>query len=93
MTRTTASATRRTDAEIFAEARNALDQHPAIPATVRVHVNEGVTTLTGTVRLASESAEAEDVVRHVRGVGRVVNEITIAHVPSEEGFEPPDSLD
>ena len=92
MTQATAKTTRRTDAEIFAEARNALDCRPSIPGTVHVHVDDGVATLTGNVRLASERAEAEDVVRHVRGVQRVVNEITVPQLPSKEGFEPPDKL-
>ena len=91
MTLTTAT-TRRPEAEIFAEARQALDQHGSIPATVRVHVDQGSATLTGTVRLASESSVAEEIVGRVRGVDRVVNEITIAQVPSEQGFEPPERL-
>jgi osmotically-inducible protein OsmY len=78
-----------TDADIFAEARSALDRRPTIPATVHVHVDAGVATLTGSVRLASERAEAEDVVRHVRGVQRVLNEITVPPLPSKEGFESP----
>ena len=90
MTRVTAPTTRRSDADIFAEARQALDLQPGIPATVRVHVDNGVATLTGTVRLASESAASEEIVRRVRGVERVVNEISVAQRPSEEGFEPPD---
>jgi osmotically-inducible protein OsmY len=93
MTRATGTATRRPDAEIFAEARTALDQHAIIPATVRVHVDKGIATLTGTVRLASESSAAEEIVRQVRGVDRVANEITIAQAPSEQGFEPPDRLE
>jgi osmotically-inducible protein OsmY len=83
---------RRADADIFVDARHALDRHPAISATVRVHVDKGIATLTGSVRLASESAEAEDLVRHVRGVARVVNDISVAQPPSEKGFEPPDRL-
>src|SRR5512145_3015668 len=92
MTPATGTATRRPDAEIFVEARTALDRDAVIPATVRVHVNKGVATLTGTVRLASESSVAEEIVRHVRGIERVVNEITVAQIPSEQGFEPPDRL-
>lgn len=89
----TPKAVRRTDADLFAEARSALDSRPTISATVRVHVEHGTATLTGTVRLASESAEAEDVVRHLRGIQRVVNDINIAQRPSEEGFEPPQTED
>lgn len=80
----------RPDAEIFAEARHALDERPAVPASVRIHVDEGVMTLTGSVRLSSERSEAQDTVRSVPGVRRLVNEIVVARIPSAEGFEPPD---
>jgi osmotically-inducible protein OsmY len=89
MSRTTAGTTRRPDAEIFAQARNALDRHPLIPATVRVHIDDGIAWLTGTVRRTSERTEAEDVLQEVPGVQRVVNKIMLAEPPSEEGFEPP----
>lgn len=91
MVTATGKSNRRTDAEMFAEARRALDQRPTIPETVRVHVDHGVATLTGTVRLASQSTEAADVVREIRGIERVVNDISVAQRPSEEGFEPPDT--
>jgi osmotically-inducible protein OsmY len=78
-----------TDADIFVAVRNALDQRPAVPATVRVHIDKGIATLTGTVRLASERTEAEGVVRRVAGVQRVVNGISVDRRPNEEGFEPP----
>jgi osmotically-inducible protein OsmY len=89
MTSSTPTARRRTDADIFAEARKALDERPSIPATVHVHIGEGVAWLTGTVRRATERIEAEDVVRHVDGVQRVVNRITVAEPPDEEDFGPP----
>jgi osmotically-inducible protein OsmY len=82
---------RRTDTEIFAQARKALDQRPSIPATVRVHIDDGVAWLTGMARRISERTEAEDVVRQIPGVQHVVNKITVAERPSEEGFEPPDT--
>lgn len=82
--------THRPDAEIFVAARHALDERPIIPATVRLHVNEGVMTLTGSVRLSSERLEAEDTVRNIPGVRKLVNEIVVARVPSAQGFEPPD---
>jgi osmotically-inducible protein OsmY len=90
MTRTTTTkGGRRPDADVFAEARHALDRASTFPATVRVHVRGGTATLTGTVRTASESANAAEVVQHVRGVERVVNSISVAQPPSEKGFEPP----
>jgi osmotically-inducible protein OsmY len=79
----------RPDAEIFAEARRMLDARGTVPAGVRVHVDHGVVTLTGTVRLPFEQLEAEDAVRHVRGVHRVVNEIVVADMPNVQGYEPP----
>jgi osmotically-inducible protein OsmY len=80
----------RSDADIFLEARRALDRSPNVPATVRVHVNKGHVTLTGTVHQPSERSEAEDALRGVRGIRRVENNITVARVVSAEGFEPPD---
>jgi hypothetical protein len=69
----------------------ALDERPSIPATVRVHIDDGTAWLTGTVRLTSERVEAEDVVRQIPGVQRIVNKIAVAQLPSEEGFEPPEA--
>jgi osmotically-inducible protein OsmY len=57
---------------------------------VRVHVDRGTVTLTGTVRWPHEKSEAEGIVRHIDGVQRVVNNITVANVASPEGFEAPD---
>jgi osmotically-inducible protein OsmY len=91
MARTAESGSRRTDAEIFAQARKSLDDRPSIPATVRVHIEDGVAWLTGMARRMSERAEAEDVVRTVPGIQSVVNKIDVAERPSEEGFEPPDA--
>ena len=81
--------THRTDAEIFSDARHALDERPVVPATVRVHVHDGVVTLTGSVRLASQHREAEETIRHVSGLRRLVNDIVVAEMPSVLGFEPP----
>jgi osmotically-inducible protein OsmY len=79
----------RPDPEIFAEARRTLDERPTIPATVRVHVDHGLVILTGSVRLASQRSEAEEVVRHVAGVRHVVNDIVVGEPPSAAGFEAP----
>ena len=92
MSRVPAKTTPLTDAEIFAEARLALDRHPTMPGTVRVHIDDGVATLTGSVRRSSERAEADKAVRRVHGVRRLVNKITVAQTPSTEGFQPPDNL-
>ena len=82
--------THRPDAEIFVEARHALDERPAVPATVHLHVNHGVITLTGGVRLPAQQLEAEEAIRHVPGIRRLVNDIVVAEMPSVLGFEPPD---
>jgi len=74
MTGQVTKTTHRTDAEIFAEARSGLDRRPNVPDTVRVHVDQGVVTLTGTVRLGSQQAEAEDTVRHLSGTATAAGE-------------------
>ena len=79
-----------TDAEILAHAWRALDQRPSIPTTVRVHIDDGLAWLTGTVRRMSERIDAETIVREVPGVQRVVNRIAVSQPPSDEGFEPPE---
>jgi osmotically-inducible protein OsmY len=81
---------RRSDPDIFSAARKALDEHPAVPQEVRVHVDHGTVTLTGSLRWLQERSEAEDVVRRVDGVLRVVNNIIVAHMANPEGFEAPD---
>jgi osmotically-inducible protein OsmY len=55
-----------------------------------VHVDHGTVTLTGSVRWPQERSEAEDVVRRVDGVRRVVNDIIVAHIANPEGFEAPE---
>ena len=64
-------------------------RHPGIPGTVRVHLNQGIATLTGSVRLPAERVEAEEAVRQVSGVHQIVNDITVAVAINAEGFEAP----
>jgi osmotically-inducible protein OsmY len=80
-----------TDAEIFVAARRALDERPTVPPEVRVHVEHGAVTLTGSVRWPAEREAAEKLVRQVPGVQAVFNNIVVAAVPRAEGFEPPDT--
>jgi osmotically-inducible protein OsmY len=80
----------RNDGDVFGEARTALDRRLDIPSTVHVHVANGVATLTGTVRLPGEQLLATETVRGVKGVRRVVNEITLAAAINATGLEPPD---
>jgi hyperosmotically inducible protein len=87
--KTTTQTAHRPDAEVFAAVRHALDENPAVPAAVRVHVKEGVVTLTGSVRKSADREAAEDTARNVYGVRGIVNEIFVLNV-SAEGFEPPE---
>ena len=87
MSHATVKATHRNDAEIFADARFALDNQSNVPATAHVHVDNGTVTLTGTVRRPGERRTAEQVVRHVEGVRRVINLLQVAEMPGAEGFE------
>jgi osmotically-inducible protein OsmY len=80
----------RSDTEIFVDARKALDHCLSIPQGVRVHVDHGTVTLTGSVRLVHEKGEAEDVVRRIEGVQRLLNHISVAQEPDPEGFERPE---
>ena len=79
-----------TDAAVFAEARKALDRCPTVPSTVRVHVDDGIVTLTGSVQRPSERADAESAVRPAIGNRRLMNNIIIARAPGTEGFDAPD---
>jgi len=83
----------RTDAEIFAEARRALDRNPRVPEGVHVHVGNGVATLTGDVRWPHERQEAEQAVASVAGVTGVVNRIVVWNLVHPEGWEPPPQTD
>jgi hypothetical protein len=81
MTRTRS---RRNDAAIFADGRRALDDSPGVPGTIRIHVFKGIAILTGGARMTAERDEAENAVRHVDGVCRLVNAIIVAGMPDAE---------
>ena len=87
--RASAQPKNKSDAEVFAAARHALDDNPAVPAGVRVHVDAGIVTLTGSVRRPGERIEAEETIRHVRGVRRIVDNIYVQEVDAA-GFERPE---
>jgi osmotically-inducible protein OsmY len=89
----TGEVTYRSDPEIFVDAKKALEDRPFVPPGVHVHVEYGNVTLTGSVRWALERAEAEEAVRYVKGIRRLVNRITVAEVANAQGFEPPDDRD
>ena len=63
--------THRSDPEIFLDARTALDERPSVPAGVRVHVDHGTVTLTGSVQLAAGKVRGGG--RGTRGRGRSAN--------------------
>jgi osmotically-inducible protein OsmY len=93
MTGKTTRAIEDDSAAVFAGARKRLDNCPTVPGTVRVHVEDGTVTLTGTVPLPSQRAEAERVVQPVIGHRRLLNKITVApgtesvDIPGERGHE------
>jgi osmotically-inducible protein OsmY len=91
MTSTAAKALYRPDPHIFIDAKEALTGLRTAPAGVRVHVLGGVVTLTGGVHWPFERTDAEDAVRRVEGVRRIVNNIVVFQAISTQGFEPPDA--
>lgn len=82
-----ATGMQRADTEIFAEARRVLDQTVNVPATVRVHIDEGTAWLTGVARSASQRVEAERAVLGVAGVRGVVNKIVVTQAPRVSDLE------
>lgn len=79
------------DSDIFAAARKVLDDDPRVAQDVRVHVDGGTVTLTGTVRRPHERLHAEAIIRQVDGVRAVINRITVAQTVSVDGFDAPES--
>lgn len=69
---------RRSDVDIAAAVRNALDWDVFIPDTrIQATVNDGQVTLQGEVDHYSQRHDAEETVAHIGGVRRVVNEIVV----------------
>ena len=73
----------RTDGDIATDAAAMLRLHSEIPSSVQVVVHHGQVRLTGTVPWYYLYLEAEKLVRHIRGVRQVINDVTIA--PPEAG--------
>lgn len=67
----------RTDTDIARDAVRALEHASVLPEPVQAVVHSGHITLTGTVSSPFQRAAAEETVRHVRGVRRVVNRIQV----------------
>ena len=72
-------------ADIRAEVANALHWEVAVPRNrVTANVREGWVTLNGTVERPYEKTCAEAVVRRVRGVVGVHNEIAVSRAPADQ---------
>jgi len=69
---------KRTDTEVAKAVRNALEWDVMVPDTL-IHstVSEGAVTLSGTVRFASQRADAERAIKNLDGVRHVTNRIAI----------------
>ena len=67
----------RTDADIAADAAQALKLVPALADTVQAAVHNGHVTLTGTVEWLYQRRQAEKAVRHIRGLLGVFDHITV----------------
>ena len=83
----------RTSGDIAADAARALERRAAVPSTVHLVVDRGCVSLTGEVQCPFQRLDAEDAVRHIRGVRAVANHIAVRHAdkPSEEVA--PESVD
>jgi len=68
----------RTDADIAEDAVHALRVRSTIPETVQAAVHYGHVTLTGHVHWLFQKWDAEETIRHIRGVRNVANHITVA---------------
>src|SRR5262249_19123688 len=68
----------RTDPEIARDATQGLELRSNIPSSLQLVVKDGDLTLSGKVSWAYQRVEAEEAVRHVRGVRNIVNNIEIA---------------
>ncbi|HET9368993.1 MAG TPA: BON domain-containing protein [Vicinamibacterales bacterium] len=68
---------KRTDADIARAALEALTWHAEVPPQVSVVVSDGVVTLIGTVEWNYQKDAAARVLRYLKGVRNVVNDITV----------------
>ena len=68
----------RTDVDIAENAVRALELRSTIPESVQAVVHNGHVTLTGKVNWLFQKRDAENAVRHIRGVRNVLNYIAVA---------------
>ena len=66
-----------TDGDLARNAINHLEWDSLVAATIKVQVTDGHVTVLGTIEWKFESEEAEHVVRHLKGVKFVTNEVTV----------------
>jgi osmotically-inducible protein OsmY len=71
----------RTDSDIAADVVRVLRARDSVPEAVQAAVHDGYVTLTGAVQWLFQKSDAEDAVRHVRGVRRVTNYTTVTPQP------------
>jgi osmotically-inducible protein OsmY len=81
---------RGSEVDIAADVVKALDLYTTIPDRVQAGVRNGHVTLTGTVAWMFQKRDAEEVVRHVRGVREVMNYIAVT--PSNLARDVHDSI-
>lgn len=68
----------RTDADIAADVTRALELNANIPSTVQATVHNGSVTLTGKVDWFFQKGNAEKAIRHIGGVRRIVDYLSVA---------------
>ncbi len=72
----------RSDAEIAAAIKNALQWHVPLPETLHALVENGCITLKGEATWEYQRTAVEDIVRHLRGVHTVTNLVIIKSMES-----------
>ncbi|WP_263375534.1 BON domain-containing protein [Granulicella aggregans] len=77
----------RADEQIAAAASDHLEWNLQVPESVKVKVADGWLTLSGTVEWQFQKAESERVVRSLRGVKAVINEIQLTPKVSAVGVK------
>jgi len=77
----------RTDADIASAASNHLNWNFQVPDTIKAKVSDGWITLQGTAEWQYQKEEAERVVRSLRGVKAVLNEVELKPTASATGVK------
>jgi osmotically-inducible protein OsmY len=77
----------RIDPDIATDVVRVLRARDSVPEAVQAAVHDGYVSLTGSVQWLFQKSAAEDAVRHVRGVRRVTNYITVTPQPIARDVE------